>query len=251
MIEGYTKLFSTIVSSSLWAEDSDTKVLWITLLALSDANGEIGGSIPGLAQIAGIPVDSARTAITRFLAPDPDSRTKDNDGRRIEEVDGGWRLLNYKVYREKLSQADQKEQARVRKQRQRERDKRDTSVTERDMSRMSRHTDTDTDTDTKTSTTKSSTDAEASDDGRAGNRFFTVTREEWDEYAKEIRLEDPGAPWDHYVSNGWKISGRAPMKDWKAALRNWKRNESKFSRKPFKPESRESQEQVFVKSFKP
>lgn len=31
--------------------------------------------------------------------------------------------------------------------------------------------------------------------------------------------------WDYYQSNGWKV-GRNPMKDWKAAVRNWQRNAS-------------------------
>lgn len=26
---------------------------------------------------------------------------------------------------------------------------------------------------------------------------------------------------DHFESNGWKVSGRAPMKNWKSAARNW------------------------------
>ena len=30
--------------------------------------------------------------------------------------------------------------------------------------------------------------------------------------------------YDYYCSNGWKIGGRAPMKDWKAAARRWQRN---------------------------
>lgn len=29
--------------------------------------------------------------------------------------------------------------------------------------------------------------------------------------------------WDYYQSNGWKVGGKAPMKDWKAAAANWKR----------------------------
>lgn len=29
---------------------------------------------------------------------------------------------------------------------------------------------------------------------------------------------------DHYSANGWKV-GKSPMKDWKAAVRNWEKNE--------------------------
>jgi phage replication O-like protein O len=33
---------------------------------------------------------------------------------------------------------------------------------------------------------------------------------------------------DHFNSNGWKVGGKAPMKDWKAAIRNWcRRNKPK------------------------
>ncbi len=32
---------------------------------------------------------------------------------------------------------------------------------------------------------------------------------------------------DHYTSNGWKVGGKSPMKDWKAAVRNWERRETR------------------------
>lgn len=34
---------------------------------------------------------------------------------------------------------------------------------------------------------------------------------------------------DYYSSNGWKVGGKAIMKDWQAAARNWVRNEKKFN----------------------
>ena len=41
------------------------------------------------------------------------------------------------------------------------------------------------------------------------------------EYATGICANvDPQEFIDHYTSNGWKV-GKAPMKDWKAAVRNW------------------------------
>jgi len=35
---------------------------------------------------------------------------------------------------------------------------------------------------------------------------------------------DPQAFIDHYIANGWKV-GRNSMKDWRAAVRTWERNE--------------------------
>lgn len=69
------------------------------MLAMANKNGFVFASIPGLANRARVPVESVREAIQKFQQPDPDSRTKDFDGRRIEEVDGGWKLLNYAKHR--------------------------------------------------------------------------------------------------------------------------------------------------------
>jgi len=45
------------------------------------------------------------------------------------------------------------------------------------------------------------------------------------EYANSANLGnvDPNEFLDHFDSNGWRISGKAPMKDWQAAARNWNR----------------------------
>ena len=56
--------------------------------------------------------------------------------------------------------------------------------------------------------------------------FTTPTLDECRAYAAKMRLVMDVAHFhDHYTSNGWKISGRAPMKDWRAAMRNWARRE--------------------------
>lgn len=101
MSNTFTKLFSSITESTVWCEPDRTRLVWICMLAMADAQGRVWGSIPGLANRARVPVEDARAAIACFLAPDVDSRTRDHDGRRIEEIDGGWRLLNYVKYREK------------------------------------------------------------------------------------------------------------------------------------------------------
>lgn len=111
----YTKLFASIITSTIWMEPDQTRIVWITMLAAADKNGEVQGSIPGLARIAGVPIEAAREAVAKFLAPDPDSRTKDDEGRRIEVIDGGWRLLNHRKYREMASRDEAREAEAKRK----------------------------------------------------------------------------------------------------------------------------------------
>lgn len=95
----FTKLFSSITESTVWMEPANIRLVWITMLAMSDRLGRVWASVPGLAARARVPDEDCRKALRTFMAPDPDSRTKDKQGRRIEEIDGGWRLLNHAKYR--------------------------------------------------------------------------------------------------------------------------------------------------------
>src|SRR6266478_6168103 len=80
MERGFTKLFNTIVTSTIWQEDDKTRIVWITMLAIADSDGMVSASIPGLASVSNVSVDAARAAIQKLLDPDPDSRTKDFEG---------------------------------------------------------------------------------------------------------------------------------------------------------------------------
>jgi hypothetical protein len=56
-------------------------------------------------------------------------------------------------------------------------------------------------------------------------KFQKPTPEEVASYAAEIGFEVDGSAFcDFYEAKGWVI-GRQPMKDWKAAIRNWKRRQ--------------------------
>ena len=55
--------------------------------------------------------------------------------------------------------------------------------------------------------------------------FVKPTLEEVRAYCRErANRIDPEAFVDHYESNGWKVGGKAPMKDWRAAIRNWEKH---------------------------
>ena len=56
-------------------------------------------------------------------------------------------------------------------------------------------------------------------------KFIKPTVEEIKAYCQERKNSiDAEYFFDHYESKGWKV-GKNPMKDWKAAVRNWERNE--------------------------
>ena len=119
----YTKLFSSILDSTVWETPLSARVVWITMLAMSDRFGEVAASVPGLAKRAGVTRSECERALALFMSPDPDSRSRESEGRRIEEVDGGWRLINFAKYMDKQSPDDVREKTAERVRRHREREK--------------------------------------------------------------------------------------------------------------------------------
>src|SRR5437867_12620396 len=109
----YTKLFGSILDSTVWQEALETRVVWITLLAMADRDGVIEASVPGLARRAGVSLEQCEAALERFRSPDKYSRSQEFDGRRIKDKDGGWILLNHAKYRNYLSKDDRKEYWRI------------------------------------------------------------------------------------------------------------------------------------------
>ena len=155
----YTKLFSSITDSTIWSESAETRIVWITMLAMCDKNGWVYASIPGLAHRAHVNIEETEKALNKFLSPDKYSRTPDNEGRRIEVIDGGWSLLNHPKYKAIRSADERREYQRnwIAEKRKAEKEALnvDTAVdnVERSLS-MSTHTDTDTYTEKKRVTAK-------------------------------------------------------------------------------------------------
>jgi len=108
-VSGYTRILNSILTSTIWEADAETTKVWITMLCQVNSRGIVESSIPGLATLSRVSLEKTEAALAAFMAPDPYSRTKDHDGRRIEEVDGGWLLLNYIKHRELLARAAKRE----------------------------------------------------------------------------------------------------------------------------------------------
>jgi len=115
----YAKIYTSIVRSSIWGESSDTRILWITMLVLSDKDGVIRASTSGLAREANITLEACKAALNILEAPDLDSKDQDYGGRRVERLDsGGWKVLNKHKYRDlqspqQLEWAEQKRRQRA------------------------------------------------------------------------------------------------------------------------------------------
>ncbi len=105
---GYTKLHSSIATSSILAMPVSARWLWCYLLSQADAQGVVQGAVPGLAIAANISRDECEAAIEAFCLPDSYSRTKDCEGRRLIPVDGGWQIVSYAKWRFKLSAEERK-----------------------------------------------------------------------------------------------------------------------------------------------
>ena len=83
------------------------------------------------------------------------------------------------------------------------------------------------------------------EDKKASSRFIPPTLEEVSAFIAENGYRvDAGRFIDYYTANGW-MAGKTKMKDWKAAVRNWHRNEREVPKQTgkvqqkFKPEGRD------------
>jgi hypothetical protein len=230
----YTKLFNSIVTSTIWTEDDKTRIVWITMLAIADQNGEVQASIPGLARLAAVSISDAEIAISKFLGPDPYSRTPENDGRRIAKIDGGWELLNHAKYRRMASLAEAKEANAERQRRHRERN---APVTHSNASVTHRNATVTPQTDKAEAEAEAEAKAEAEAEAKAekkkqkhesgfaarSSNARPQSREEFDAFFRDLDLypRDAEGTWNKFEGNGW-TNGSREIFCWKSTVASWK-----------------------------
>lgn len=115
MGEGFVKLYSSILDSSVWDCDAETRIVWITLLAMADADGRVHAAIPGIASRARVSIEATQKALELFQSPDPYSRNDKHGGRRIIKDGRDWMLLNFAEHRARSQTYSDKERERKRK----------------------------------------------------------------------------------------------------------------------------------------
>jgi len=198
----YNKIFAKILDSSIWLEDTPTRIIWVTFLAAMDQDGYAHFSaIANLANRARVTVKEAEHAVKTLSSPDPDSADPEHDGRRIERVPGGFIILNAEKYRNIVTRIVQREQTKKRVAKHRQKNKCNASVTP-----------------SNDSVTPSYTAAEAKTKRKT---FKPPSLEEVTKYCEERKNKiDPVAFINHYEANGW-IRGKTKIKNWKACVKTW------------------------------
>jgi hypothetical protein len=220
-VAGYTKLFSSIVTSTIWCEDAPTRVVWVAMLALKDRDGVVEGSIPGFARVANVTLEQMERAVKVLSEPDPHSRTPDNEGRRIEAMPGGWRVLNHDAYRDLESVEHRRERDAERQRRHRA-----TSRPVTDCHAPSPHTDADANTDAVPPSSPKPGELTPVPGPSKRKVFVPPTPEEATAYAASIGFKLDGEKFvAHYQARGWKFGTGKPVVDWKACVVTWKKRD--------------------------
>lgn len=119
----FAKLFMQMYESTI-AEDWQGLITFQQLCILCDWYGIIDMTPRSISRLTCLPQDIIEAGLKTLEQPDPDSRTKECEGRRIVRLDPerewGWQIVNFEKYRD-LIEPDSREQHRQYMQRYRER----------------------------------------------------------------------------------------------------------------------------------
>ena len=98
----YAKVFRQIFDSTL-ANDPETRHIFMDLLVLADRMGYVDMTHDAIARRTNLPQERIETALQKLSQPDTNSRSTEEDGRRIMLIDErrgwGWKIVNYQQYR--------------------------------------------------------------------------------------------------------------------------------------------------------
>lgn len=122
----YVKLFASLYQGTLRG-CSDEILVFTNLLAHADIHGIVDKHWRAISEETGLSRERVEAAIDHLEAPDPESRSPENEGRRIVKMDEhrawGWKIVNYGKYRAIRNEDDRREQNRLAQERWRNKNK--------------------------------------------------------------------------------------------------------------------------------
>ncbi len=109
----YAKVFSQIYDGTLCTKGPwQALVTFQQLLVLADQEGNVDMTTGAIARRTTIPLEIIELGIGELLKADPESRTPVEDGKRIVPLSEGrawgWRIVNYKHYRDLKREEDRR-----------------------------------------------------------------------------------------------------------------------------------------------
>lgn len=122
----YCKLFTSIYQGTLRGR-SDEILVFTNLLAHSDREGVVDKHPRAISEDVGLPLKRVNAALVALESEDSESRSPENEGRRIIRLDEhrawGWHITNYAKYRAIRNEDDRRESNRLAQARWREKRK--------------------------------------------------------------------------------------------------------------------------------
>ena len=226
----YAKLFSRITESSLMEETIEARYVFVMFLAIADPRGEVIGTDVALARRLNMSLDQLKLALAPLMEPDPDSNSRECEGRRIVRSNGerGYHIVNYLTYRNHRDEAQRREYMAnyIASYRADGKDK-SRPVNSGKLGKLGKP---------RLAQAEAEAEAEAEAKIESRSRDFSPSLEEVKLQAVKAGLPDSeaGRFFNFYESNGWRV-GRNPMKSWTHALSNWKLRSNGQGHKPTTP----------------
>lgn len=199
----YAKLYQQVLSSSLTEKEPiEVRGVFFMLMAAADKSGNVLGSDKTIARIINVPLEQFVDCLKELMKPDPDSGTKDYEGRRVVPLEDGrgYNLPSYAKYSGITTDEQRREYFRVKQAECRARKR----ESEEPLPLPS---------------------AIPLEPSQARAKFTKPTLEEL-----QLEMAKAGMPefkaqefLNHYETVGWVVGkARSPMKNWRTAVGTWK-----------------------------
>lgn len=110
----YSKVFARIAESSLMEEPISVRYTFLMLIAISDPEGYVIGTDVAIARRLNMSVAEFQECVNVLMSPDPNSNSKEEDGRRVVEsgLERGYLIVNYLKYKNMKSETERREYMR-------------------------------------------------------------------------------------------------------------------------------------------
>lgn len=210
----FAKVFGQIFDSSI-AEDYNCRRMFMDLLVLADSDGAVDMTPEAISRRTNVPIDEVQKYIGELCQPDPLSRSKLHEGKRLIPLDSqrgwGWQIVNYAHYREIRDEAARREYFR---DKQRERRRKLRGVKDKGLTGVDKVEQVLTPASASSST---SSVRERDSKGKPKDAASVIA------YAREIGLPEADGHyyWDKWQAGGYVNAGK-PIKDWQALIRSHK-----------------------------